>query len=554
MATRPIVPTEDHASVAAAGRAPRTLIARLVGRRAARSGAGWGVVFGIYVASSLKGYTSAYPTAASRAIFARTFGSNAGIAALLGPAHHLDTAAGFTAWRCLGVLSVVGAVWGLLTSTRLLRGEEDAGRWELLLSGQTTRRRAGAQGLVGLGTGLAALWFVTALITVAVARTAHPRISVGSVLFFSVALVSGAAVFLAGGALAGNLAATRRQAAGLAGAVLGVAFLIRMVADSGSGLHWLAWASPLGWIEELHPLTGPNPWPLFLVVGLVALLCVATVHVAGTRDLGASVLPDRDRGRPHTTLLGDPTALALRLTRSVGIGWLGALAATGLVFGLVAQSAAASVSGSKVVSQALARLGGHGSGAQAYLGFSFVLVASLVAVVACGQVSAARDEESSGRLDDILVRPVGRLPWLAGRLTVAAGLLLSCSMVAALAAWLGAVSQHTRVGLVDLLQAGVNAVPPALFVLGVGALVLGTAPRAASFVVYALVSWSFLVELIGSVIRANHWLLDSSILIHMTPAPATAPDWTSAAVLTVLGLGAATLGGAAFSRRDLASA
>jgi hypothetical protein len=40
----------------------------------------------------------------------------------------------------------------------------------------------------------------------------------------------------------------------------------------------------------------------------------------------------------------------------------------------------------------------------------------------------------------------------------------------------------------------------------------------------------------------------------MTPAPATAPDWTSAAVLTVLGLGAATLGGAAFSRRDLASA
>ena len=36
-------------------------------------------------------------------------------------------------------LMVLGAVWGLLTSTRLLRGEEDAGRWELLLAGQTTR-------------------------------------------------------------------------------------------------------------------------------------------------------------------------------------------------------------------------------------------------------------------------------------------------------------------------------------------------------------------------------------------------------------------------------
>ncbi len=38
-------------------------------------------------------------------------------------------------------LMVLGAVWGLLTATRLLRGEEDAGRWELLLAGQTTRER-----------------------------------------------------------------------------------------------------------------------------------------------------------------------------------------------------------------------------------------------------------------------------------------------------------------------------------------------------------------------------------------------------------------------------
>ena len=48
---------------------------------------------------------------------------------------------------------LLGAVWGLLTSTRLLRGEEDGGRWELLLAGRTTRRRAAAQALAGLGAG-----------------------------------------------------------------------------------------------------------------------------------------------------------------------------------------------------------------------------------------------------------------------------------------------------------------------------------------------------------------------------------------------------------------
>jgi ABC-2 type transport system permease protein len=246
--------------------------------------------------------------------------------------------------------------------------------------------------------------------------------------------------------------------------------------------------------------------------------------------------------------------LALRLTRGVGIGWLIALTLTGLTFGLVAQSAAASVSGSKVVSQALARLGGRGSGAEAYLGFSFVMVASLVALVACAMVAATREEEASGRLDQILVRPVRRLSWFAGRLAVAGALIAACSLVAALSAWTGAVTQHTNVQPARLLEAGANTVPPALFVLGVGALVLGIRPRSASFVAYLLVGWSFLVELIGTVIRVSHWVLDTSVLIHMAPAPAANPDWTSAAVLTVLGLAGATVGAIGFTRRDLASA
>ena len=48
---------------------------------------------------------------------------------------------------------------------------------------------------------------------------------------------------------AGDERRTEQQISGLAGALLGAAFLIRMVADAGTGLHWLVWASPLGWID-----------------------------------------------------------------------------------------------------------------------------------------------------------------------------------------------------------------------------------------------------------------------------------------------------------------
>ena len=97
-------------------------------------------------------------------------------------------------------LMILGAVWGLLTSTRLLRGEEDSGRWELLLGGQTTRSGAAAQALGGLGAGVVTLWAVTALITVAVRPGVSVGIAAGPALYFALAMVATAVMFLAVGA------------------------------------------------------------------------------------------------------------------------------------------------------------------------------------------------------------------------------------------------------------------------------------------------------------------------------------------------------------------
>jgi ABC-2 type transport system permease protein len=102
-----------------------------------------------------------------------------------------------------------------------------------------------------------------------------------------------------------------------------------------------------------------------------------------------------------------------------------------------------------------------------------------------------------------------------------------------------------------LLEAGLNLVPPAVFLLGVGAFTFGVWPRAAVLVTYGVLAWSFLVELIGGVVRANHWLLDTSVLYHMAPAPAVSPALTSSVVLSSLGIGLGVVGGACFRRRDI---
>ena len=406
--------------LAPAGRYPATVLARQVARRAVRSGALWGLVFGLFIFVQTHAYTSTYKTQAARDQLARAYGSNTAMNALLGSERAVNTVAGFASWRFIGILGILGSIWGLLTSTRLMRGEEEAGRYDLLLAGQTTRRHAGGQALAGLGAGLLALFVLTALGVIVTGRPPSVGFSLGQCLYFSVTLVAGAAMFLAIGALASQLASTRRRAAAMAGVVFGVAYALRMVADTNQGLHWLMWLSPLGWVEETRPLTDPNPVALLPVLVLLIAVTAATLHLAGTRDVGAASLPGRDSSQPHLALLGGSAGLAVRLMRPVALGWLFAVAAFAVLIGTTAESSAKDATGSQGIGQAIGRLGGHGSLVADDLGLTFLILVLLIALISAGQITAMRTEEAGGYLENLLVRPVSRASWFAGRLGLSA--------------------------------------------------------------------------------------------------------------------------------------
>lgn len=535
-----------------AGGHPGAVVARRTAWRTVRSGLLWGVAFGLVVTSSAFSYASAYKTIAQRERLATLFGSNAGLAAINGRAHRIQTVPGYTVWKSFMFLLVVGSVWGLFTATRLLRGEEDAGRWELLLAGQTTARRATAQVLGSLTAGLVALWTATAVILVAVGRSSTLHIAAPAALYFALALVVSAVVFSAIGALASQLGPTRRQANAYAGVALGVSYALRLVADSGAHLEWLRWATPLGWVEELQPLTGPRPTALIPLFVLVAGATGLAVHLAGRRDLGASVIRDRVSRTARTRLLGRPIGLSVRLLRATVLGWAAGIAAMSALMGLIAKQGGEALTSSPSVAKMIARLGGRGSGAELYLGFAFLVVAVMVAFVAAGLLTATRAEEAEGRLEHLLVRPVSRASWLGGRLAVITVALVASGLLAGFCAWAAAATQHSGVGLRRLLEGGINTVPPVVCMVGIGALAMGVAPRVTSIVTYAVLMWSLFVDIVGGAFTSNHWLLDTSVFHHMAASPAVGPDWASAAALVAVGLACGAFGAMAFGRRDLA--
>ncbi len=70
---------------------------------------------------------------------------------------------------------------------------------------------------------------------------------------------------------------------------------------------------------------------MLLPIGaLAALMAAFAVHLAGTRDLGDSVIPDHSSAPAHRRLLSGSTGLAVRTTRWVLAGWVAAIALTTL--------------------------------------------------------------------------------------------------------------------------------------------------------------------------------------------------------------------------------
>ena len=529
------------------GPRPEAMVVRLAARRTWKGAAAVAAANVLVTVTAVLGYVAAYPNPADRVTLAQSIGSNPGLSALFGETRALETVAGFTEWRVLLVLALVGGVWGLFTTTRILRGEEDTGRAEVLLAAPITRPGLTRAALLGAAASLGLL--LAATVAGFVLGTGGD-VGIGRAALLAAAIVAVPAVTAGVGAVTSQLMDTRRRALSLGAGVLGAWYLLRVVADSSPDLHWLRWATPLGWLELASPLTDPNPWPVVMSYGLAAALAVLAVGLVRSRDVGAGRWGGRDGGRARTALLASPLGLAVRLAQGPAVSWALGLAAFGALIGLVARTAADAMAKS-TGGELLGQLGIDGTGTRAYVGVSYVLVTLALATAAAGQVAATRDEEASSRLDNLLVRPVGRGRWILGRLVVASGLLALASSAAVLGTWLTSRIGDLGVDVGDLAVAGVNALPAAVFVLGAGTLLHALLPRLAVSLTYTLVTASFLLEIVGAAVNLPTWLLNLSVLHHVAPAPAADPDWRSAGALVLLGVGLALLGMAVFRRRDV---
>jgi len=527
------------------GLGPARALARRAFRDARVRTIAFGYLFALYAYIQPIGYRHAYPTISDRLGFARSFADNKAIRLFYGEPHDLLTVSGYAAWRVGGTLAIVAAVFGLLAAVRALRTEEDTGRMELVLAGVLGRRTAYLAAMAAIAAGILILWLAE------LAGFVAGGLPVGGSAYLALATASVVPVCVGIGAVASQLAPTRRIALELGGAVVGLLFLLRVIADTSSGAGWLRWATPLGWAEELRPFSGAHPLVLVLPVTASVLLLAAAARIAAGRDVGTGVVPTRDTAEANLRLLSSPTAQALRSERSSLIVWLISIGAFAFILGMISTSVS-SAGISKSVQREIAKLGsGSIVTPTGYLAFVFIFFVLAVSLFACAQISGVRREEAEERLETLLAQPVSRGVWLGGRLLLATCASVTISVLAGLLTWAGAASQGLSISLPRMLEAGANCLPAALLFLGIAALAYATVPRASAGIAYGLVTVAFLWQLVGSLLGVPKWLVEVTPFEHVGLVPAQPFRGGAAAIMVGIGLLAAVAAFGAFSRRDL---
>jgi ABC-2 type transport system permease protein len=503
----------------------------------------WIAAILLLVASTVGSVKGLYPTQRDLEIAARTSEDNAAAIAFNGPAQGLDTLGGQVAFQIGSFGLVTVALMSLFMTGRLTRGEEEAGRLELLRSLPIGR----------VAPTLSALVTVAVMSVVVGAGVTATLIGLdlpvtGSVLFgLSFTLLG---FFFVGVTLvAAQVSENTRVVYGIAGAVLGAAFLLRAVGDIGDGT--LSWLSPIGVAQKTRPYAGDVWWPFAVLVAATVVLFGVAAALARRRDVGAGLVAPRPGPAHAGGLLDSAGGLAIRLQRGSVIAWAVTMLFFGIAYGSIADSINEFVKDNENLTDIIAAQGG-GSVVDSYLAMSFRILALVGAGFAVQAVLRLRSEETSLRAEHLLSTPLSRTRWTSGHLAVALAGSVVVLVVSGLSMGLSDAAVTGDSGVVLRALGGMLAYTPATWmIVGLTFALVGLVPRAAP-AAWAVVAVCFVIGMFGQLLDLPQWVSDLSPFQHVPQLPAA--DFTALPLAILLTLAAAltALGFWGLRHRDIA--
>ncbi len=512
--------------------------ARLV-RHAARRDrvlvAAWTLVLVAVCYFSAAATESLYPAVSDRVSAATAINASPSVVALYGPILDVRSLGEISMTKMTVLYAVFVALLLLVVVRRHTRTEEESGRAELL-GGTAIGHDAPLAAAVSFGALISvAVGVLAALADVAGGLPVEGSLTFGA-SWAGIGLVSTGVT-----AVACQLSASARTCASMAGAALGVLFVLRAVGDTSAS--WLSWLSPFGWSTQLRAWSDPRWWVLLLYVATFVLLVAVAQTLGRVRDQGSGMLAARPGPATGSPRLSDAVALSLRLHTPTLLTWTVAMGVFGVVLGSIAPNIG-SMLDSPAAREMIERIGGRGAVEDTLIAAELSIAAVIVTCFAIAVVGHGGADEHDGRTEQVLATATSRSQAFVATLVVALVGATWLLLVTGVSVALGYGSAAGSLVLGRLVPAAL-AQAPAVW------LVAALAVAAYSFrSSWAVLGWGLLVLFLtvgqlGELLQLPQRVIDLSPYVHVPRMPVEA---FSAGPSTVLALLAAVLLAASWLR------
>ncbi len=476
---------------------------------------GWGIGMGLVIVSPMASVATLISTPQARealAGIAAQFAWNAEPVAA-------DTVGGYALFK-IGTFVFIVCLWPLLAATRMLRGEEDRGSLDVLLSAPRPRARIALEKVAAMWVALLAIGLISGVLAYLGGIAFKADFSLVDGLLWGLNLSLICAVFGGIALLISQFTHERGPAAGATGALLLVFIVLDMVHRVFAGTDWISRLSPIYYYnlsKALVPSYGTNFGGMLVMLALAVVLSGAGIWLFVRRDVGDVVeLPGQRRVMPRSK--GPSRALPERdwSLRSVYMRSLGMIAMPTFwwTLGFAAFAAWMVIAVEQMVNKLtplftgqssslavsiLKNIGGGTTGLNSILlGAMFELMPVLLMAFAVTQVNRWATDEDEGRFEIILSTPTSRAFVMLARFAALATATVIVGVVTLGAVAIASNVSGLRLDRVNLAEATLGMIPLGLLMAAVGYLASGWLRSAVDtgLLSFLLAGW-FFVSFVG---------------------------------------------------------
>jgi len=528
---------------------------------------GWGAGMGLLLYAVLSSVASLVATPQARASLISLAGSFTWLADPIA----IDTPGGYATWK-YGFTILIMALWPLLACSRLLRGEEERGSLDVLLSLPRGRGRVALEKLAAIWTALLGMGLLIGLLTFAAGVRVNANFGLSGALLFglNVALICG--VFGSIALLLSQFTQGRGTAAGWTGGLLVIFIVLDMVHRVYAGTEWISRLSPVYYFNLSKPLVpgyGTNAGAMLVLLALSILLSGAAIWLFARRDVGGTValpgflrLPERTV-RPERALPVNAWSLRSVYTRSLGmiagstfwwtLGIAGFAAWMIVVAKQTEKNLLSLIQGSSLLKEIITKVGGSNQATDsALLSFLFVFLPLLLMAFAVTQASRWASDEEDGRLELVLSTPQPRLQVLLGRFAALTTATIIIGLLTLVASTLASTATGLQLNGGNLAAATLSLIPMGLLIAAIGYLFSGWLHAAVDtgLLSFLLVIW-FFISFVGPELNwPDTTLRFSAFYYYGTPLLNGLPTGNTLLVLAVV-VAALALASMRFVRKDI---